>query len=257
MIYSDASPTPAAALEFPPALTDLDQFVLWRRFNGRKVCFQRTGSAASSTDPETWCGFDAAVGAWLRFPDHWDGIGFVFHPDDPFCGIDLDDCLTDAGELKAWAVPIVERLSDTYTEISPSGCGLKAWVRARLSAPCSFALGDGKVEFWDRARYFCVTGRRWRGAPLEIEDGQSTVTWLQSLSPRKDRRVPQNIGGPIPHHHRHDTLVSIGGTLARRGVAANELAALFLEMRKRFEGPPVPDRNLIALAEDLIRRYAE
>ena len=49
-----------------------------------------------------------------------DGVGFVFTADDPFAGVDLDDCVGDAQRLHPAAAEIVERLA-SYTELSPSG----------------------------------------------------------------------------------------------------------------------------------------
>ena len=101
----------------------------------------------------------AQLGGWYAGP------GFVFSADDPFCGIDLDDCLDAEGTLKPWARGIVERFSDTYMEISPSGSGLKIWVRGAVPANLAgVSVGDGQIETYDHARYFAVTGRIFRGA---------------------------------------------------------------------------------------------
>jgi len=50
-----------------------------------------TASFASVQDPETWASFDAAVET-AADDDPVAGIGFVFTEDDPFVGVDLDDC---------------------------------------------------------------------------------------------------------------------------------------------------------------------
>src|SRR5262245_54366828 len=102
---------------------------LWRRESvaGRetKVPYSIRGHRASSTNPADWTDFQTATRAWRRGQGSCAGLGFVFSPDDPFVGIDLDDCLDANGNLKIWAQGIVERFSDTYMEVSPSGCGLK------------------------------------------------------------------------------------------------------------------------------------
>lgn len=76
-------------------------------------------------------------------------------------GVDLDDCLSDAGELEPWAAEIVERLG-SYSEISPSGKGLRIFVNGRLPHN---ALGrkSGKLEIYCGKRYLTVTGRAWEG----------------------------------------------------------------------------------------------
>ena len=83
-----------------------------------------TGALADSTDAATWGTFEQAVAA-CRQDAGLAGVGFVFSADDPFSGVDLDDCLeADTGQLKPWARQIVDRLA-SYAEISPSGTGVK------------------------------------------------------------------------------------------------------------------------------------
>jgi putative DNA primase/helicase len=82
------------------------------------------------------------------------GVGFVFAPDDGLAGIDLDHARNpDTGEIASWAQQIVDRFA-SYTEVSPSGTGLHIIVRGAVTA----AVKKDKVEIYDRARYFTVTG---------------------------------------------------------------------------------------------------
>jgi len=111
----------------PDELKLRDQWVAWRyeQRNGRptKVPYRTdTLTSASTSDPTTWGGYDSALNA-LDSKDV-DGIGFVFTADDPFVGVDLDNCLDTQQQLKPWARTIVEGL-DSYAEISPSGTGVK------------------------------------------------------------------------------------------------------------------------------------
>ena len=70
----------------------------------------------------------------ISYRDRFSGIGFVFSSSDPYCGIDLDNCIDD-GKVKAWAETIVEKLKAvSYGEVSPSGNGIKFWTRATLRA---------------------------------------------------------------------------------------------------------------------------
>lgn len=85
----------SANLAFVSAeLKALPQWVGWR-YEGRgdgnktKVPWQvHASKQAESNNPATWATFEAASEA-----DGFDGVGFVFGPDDPFCGIDFDGCL--------------------------------------------------------------------------------------------------------------------------------------------------------------------
>jgi primase-polymerase (primpol)-like protein len=137
-----------ATIRVPDSLRELDQWVVWR-FEQResnkptKVPYQVNGEVASSTDSRTWCSWDDALNALQNHPERWVGVGFVFSPEDAFFGVDLDRCLDQAGKLKPWALPIMERFSDTYAEISPSSQGIKIWERGRLlGGRVAFAQGE-------------------------------------------------------------------------------------------------------------------
>src|SRR5215217_7637988 len=86
-----------------------------------------TGGKASTADPETWASYSEAVEAYRE--QGYDGIGFVFSKDDPFCGVDLDGCLDpQTEEIESWAQEIIRELN-SYTEVSPSGTGVHVLVR--------------------------------------------------------------------------------------------------------------------------------
>ncbi|HQL55528.1 MAG TPA: hypothetical protein PLQ87_12535, partial [Phycisphaerae bacterium] len=88
------------------------------------------------------------------------GVGFVFTPDDPYAGIDLDDCIDASGQIKPWALDFLQQL-DSYSELSPSGSGVKVFVQAqKTGSKCRKPYADGQVEVYDRGRFFTVTGAR-------------------------------------------------------------------------------------------------
>ena len=85
-------------------IRDLRQWIVWRSEarDGKptKIPYSPTrGQRASSTNPESWASYKQAV---RTCKEHgYDGIGFVFSKDDPFCGVDLDGCLDPkTGELE-------------------------------------------------------------------------------------------------------------------------------------------------------------
>jgi hypothetical protein len=131
---------------------------------------QRTGQRADSTARETWCGYEEAVRAC---EDHgYEGIGFVFTPEDDLCGVDLDKCLDpETGELEGWAREVIEELN-SYTEISPSGKGVHVLVRATLPEGRN---RKGRFEAYDRGRYFTVSGKHLPGTPQTIESRQEEL----------------------------------------------------------------------------------
>src|SRR5262249_55704500 len=129
---------PVQPENIPAELKARDQWVCWRwTWKAGKAKWDkpplnaRTGRKASSTDKNTWSSFEAALAAYQDARNRYDGVGYVFSEGDPYAGVDLDDALGADGRLKEWAGELVTALG-TYTEVSPSGTGVKLVLRARL-----------------------------------------------------------------------------------------------------------------------------
>ena len=168
---STSSPSTVNVEAIPQELRDLHQWVNWRfvqrpgRRKPTKVPINAaTGGTASTTDAATWSAFDVALASFLN--GQGDGIGFVFTTDDPYTGIDLDDCYDEAGQLVSWAQAIVTRF-DTYTELSPSGKGLHIILRGQLPGK---GRRKGHIEMYSEGRYFTITGALLDGTSAAIED---------------------------------------------------------------------------------------
>ncbi|MCX6619674.1 MAG: primase C-terminal domain-containing protein, partial [Acidobacteria bacterium] len=134
-------------------------------------------------------------------------------------------------------------------EVSPSGQGLKIWCRAAMERNLGkVEVSDGGVEMYSHARFFTVTGLRYREAPLQVEHHQIDVdTLLQHL--RRPARALVGSNGRIPHGRQHWTLVSIAGTLRRRGVCQEGIeACLQVVNRLQCERPGAP-KDISRIAE--------
>src|SRR5215218_3188925 len=120
---------------------------------------------ASSTDPRTWRYYDEATAAFRAHPERYAGVGRVITEGDPYVGVDLDDVRDPTTrELSSEATAILTSL-DSYSEVSPSGRGVKVWVRARLDR--SYAKTG--LEIYQRGRYFTLTGQFLPQFPMTIE----------------------------------------------------------------------------------------
>ncbi|EJN57421.1 phage NrS-1 polymerase family protein [Halogranum rubrum] len=159
----------------PEELVDRPQWVCWRRAErdgkATKIPVEPgVGSFASSTDPETWADFETAVAYLER--GRADGIGFVFTEEDPIVGVDLDDCRDpETGDVGDDAQDIITRLN-SYTEISPSGTGYHVLIQGSLPEGRN---RRGKIECYDTARFFTVTGDRVTGTPTEVSQRQGAL----------------------------------------------------------------------------------
>ncbi len=151
---------------------------------------------AQANKPDSWLPFPPAL-SWYR-GHGFSGIGFVFSADDPYFGIDLDKCRNpETGEIEPAALEII-RLFNTYTEVSPSGTGVKLWGRGKLP------IGDdetgrrvgiewspghaGQIECYDRNRYFAMTGHVLPEGPTTIRDCSDVLDdWFKRTLPEKEK----------------------------------------------------------------------
>lgn len=163
----------------PADLRESPQWVYWRweERNGKttKPPYDAvTHYGAKSTDPETWHSFSQAMAAAEQ---RGSGVGYVLSASDDLIGIDLDHC-RDAvtGEVEDWASDIVSEIN-SYTEVSPSGTGLRIFVRGQLPPE---GRKRGNVEMYDRERYLTVTGRRLFGTSPVIERRQAQLEALHA-----------------------------------------------------------------------------
>lgn len=164
-------------LTLPAALRPLaasPHWVTWRwvtRAGGRrdKPPFNPRNPAAfaSTRRPDSWAGFDLAAAAVAR--NQADGVGYVLLLDERLIALDLDDCRDPrTGELAPWAIALVEE-ADSYTEITPSGTGLRILgLNESIAASLHHTIRKepGQVEIYHRCpRFITVTGARQSDTP--------------------------------------------------------------------------------------------
>lgn len=165
----------------PPELKQRRQWVVWNYYFDKKrgkwtkpPYDAQTGKLAATNDPSTWRDFDTA---WRAYETGaWAGVGYVFTEDDPFVGVDLDDCRNpETGVVEPWAASILAEL-DTYAEISPSRTGIKAICRGTLPEAGANKPNGWPVEVYKAVRYFTFTGHVWLYG--EIKDAQPAIDAL-------------------------------------------------------------------------------
>ena len=131
-------------------------------------------------------------------------------------GLDLDSCRDPAtGSIEAWALDVIE-VFNTYTEVSPSGTGAKAFFTfdsadlPRLQAAMgtkhgkAFKRGSGKhppaIELHLGNRYFCVTEELLDGMPLELRhiDAGTILDLIQRVGPEFSGQAGTGRASPPP-----------------------------------------------------------
>jgi putative DNA primase/helicase len=197
----------------PQDLKARDQWIRWEwmKPGGKwtKVPYQVGSNLhADSTNPATWSSFEATEGC--------ERIGYMFAKDDPFCGVDLDNCLkratfdeVDSADIEPEAQRIIELL-DSYAEISPSGRGIHVLVRGSVPGKRSTKREKG-VEFYDKERFFTVTGAAI--SPIDsIEDRQAELQvaykWVFGRDPKDEKDIAPPESAPINSDFSDDDIQS-------------------------------------------------
>jgi putative DNA primase/helicase len=193
-------PLPVSPALIPEALRALPQWVTWRyTWKAALAKWDKpplrasTGKAASSTNPQTWATFDAALHAYQH--RDLDGVGVVLTETDDVAAFDLDHCRDpETGAITPEAQAIVDRLQ-SYTEVSPSAEGLRILCRGELP-PGGRKKGD--VEMYASGRYVTITGNHLHDTPLTIEPRQAAIDALHAEVFGPDPAMPYE---PPPADH--------------------------------------------------------
>ena len=160
-------------LRAPDAIADLPAWLIWRfepadspggkprkvpyYSNGRK----RTGQQGRPEDREQLVTFEAARNAAAR--RGFDGVGFAPMAEFGIVALDFDGCVT-GGRVHP---EVAELVSNTYAEFSPSGQGVRAFLRGQLGNSKSHAQpGTFGVELFSSKGFVTFTGNLLPGCDL-------------------------------------------------------------------------------------------
>jgi putative DNA primase/helicase len=195
---------PVQPENIPDELKALPQWVTWRYvwLEDRQKWDKpprnaRTGRAASSTNRKTWSPYADALHAYKD--GDLDGIGLAVTEENTLVGIDLDHGRNpDTGEIAPWAWAIARRLN-SYTEISPSGTGLRIWLKATRNPK---GRRKGHIEVYSWGRYLTVTGWHIGWSPATIEPRQAELEAFEAelaVTPQTPRPTSPPTNGHGPH----------------------------------------------------------
>jgi putative DNA primase/helicase len=151
----------------PDALQQYPQWVVWKyaRVDGdvKKPPYSpRTGRLASVRDFSTWGSFQEARSAYET--GEFAGVGIVLTQPLGIVGIDIDHCIAD-GHIDRNAQQLIHALS-TYTEVSPSGTGIRMMLEGKLPAG---VRRRGNLEMYDDLRYVTLTGHHLEQTPQDVQ----------------------------------------------------------------------------------------
>ena len=189
-----------------------------------KVSGTKYSRNAESDNPATWVSYETLLANGPTI-DSTRGVGFVLNGEQSkfLVAYDIDGCRNAAtGEIAEWAKEILVALGNPYTEITPSGTGLRPWVVGTSAFP-----GDGKkekfllakscgfgdkvqIEIFRDGQYVTVTGNQLAGTSRDIPERGDLSGVFQlcqtiadkyppAIKPRKKKRAePRLIVGGKP-----------------------------------------------------------
>jgi hypothetical protein len=164
----------------PDEMRNLPAWLVWRfeyhegEDKPRKIPYytggpKRHGKQGSQQDLQQLTTFDAARTAAAR--RGFDGVGFVPMPEFNICALDFDHCVVN-GEVHPDLIPIV---MNTYAEFSPSGTGVRAFVKGQYGN--SKARGEPYgFEVFSSKGFVTFTGNR-----LDVVDLESNANTIAEL----------------------------------------------------------------------------
>ena len=179
--------------KIPQVLQQHDQWVCWRLINSHNsvnkkltklLINPKTGAPAKTNDMCTWGAFEEAINNF-QANKSLNGIGFVFSDDDPFVGIDIDNCINiETNNLDPEVRKIVKSIN-SYTELSPSGQGLHIIGRAKLP---NYGRRCKNIEIYETQRFFTFTANAYE-KELDVVDIQTPLNELHTALFQEPKRA--------------------------------------------------------------------
>ncbi len=213
------------SLKAPAALAKRQSWLIWRNEdnpNGKKPLKvpyyadggKRHGVQGSDKDKSRLATFELAKAAAAK--GGFTGVGIAMLGDHDITALDFDNCYDGSGELPPEIKAIAER---TYAEISPSGHGIRAFVRGSYGSQKSPTTADqyGFETFYDSG-FVTFTGhvlpgtleagvedhvarvndivdplvtKRFGGARTRVYDPNDPTAVLEKVAPRTGRTIEE------------------------------------------------------------------
>src|ERR1700722_9773901 len=131
--------------DVPQKLKELPHWIVWKRETRKnaetKVPYDANipRQMAKSNDSRTWATFERASKLANDPLSGFDGVGFMLQGTN-LVGVDFDGVIDEAGTVDPYVLSIIAQLGNPYTEITPSGTGMRCFVESEK-------LPTGKRKF--------------------------------------------------------------------------------------------------------------
>ena len=223
----------------PETLKDLNQFLNFKieaKENGKygKPPVDKNGYNISYKKPENWMTFEGAIANYNKCKKI-DGINFVLTKEDDLVGIDLDDCINN-GSVEDWANDWIQIL-DSYTEISPSGKGLRIFIKGKIPSN----KNKGNIEVYGHDKVLTLTGNRLEKTPTNINARQEGLDKLMEQFNTKQQDRPKNPQPIVTNNLDDDFIIEKAKTNSTTGT---DFSMLFFDGADEDEDKSEADLKL-------------
>lgn len=243
----------------PRALLELPVWLAWRSVpqpgeKPRKVPFYcdgtpRRGALDSPEDRARLMTFDQAAECFdpQRFTGLGVALGEVPGEELVLSGIDLDDVRPDDPR----ALEVLGAAA-SYSEVSPSGAGLKIFGTGTIGTAKVQRDGSG-LEIYSAGRYFTVTGERINGTHLEHLGDAATVARRLWAAERPPEGAGEDGGSKVHKGGRNNALTELAGAMRRKGAGLEAIVAALTAHNAEHCSPPLGEAEVQAIARSVCR----
>lgn len=190
--------------KIPEALKALKRWAPWRaEWSEKRAKWDKIphradapGYGLSTAKPERWSTYADALAAFEKGAGRFAGIGYVMTVPHGHVGTDLDGCVRD-GAIDPWAAEIVRKLN-SYTEISPSGTGLRIVTLGGIPGDWNNHEVGIEVYGGHAPRFLTITGRHLDGTPMEVRAVAPEVMESLATQYARARKKAEAIDLAIP-----------------------------------------------------------
>lgn len=194
----------------PASLLDAPRWAPWRAvWDPKKQKYEkiphradRPAAGLSNKSTKGWSAFHVAMAAYLQQPDKFAGVGYLMTGPHGVVAVDLDHCRDAAtGDIAPWAGEVIAKL-DSYTEISPSGTGLRVMFAGEVDRDWTNHEVGIEVYGGVDARFVTITGARVPGSRADVRPPRAGVLdniaaryrKVQTAAQVEDLHLPRLLG---------------------------------------------------------------
>ncbi|AKB75783.1 hypothetical protein MSLAZ_2522 [Methanosarcina lacustris Z-7289] len=165
----------------PTEMKTLNHWAVWKTEEvkdrgDQKVSYYAEKMHSNVLKPKTWLPFESAIDLLQKNPI-FEGLSFILTADLGIVGVDYDNTVTEDGEFDNTKLEELRALH-TYTEISPSGQGIRAFCYARLPNDKGKHSKKYDLELYSTGKVLTVTGHHVEGTPLTLNEAQGPINAL-------------------------------------------------------------------------------